>query len=565
MKKLLLLLALISCEFMLGQSIISVTPDNGNRGQTLQVSITGQDTQFYTSSPTINVSFIDQFLNVLPATWAYALSDSQVYLNLSIPGYAVPGQYDVKVYAEDGAFNLTLDNGFTVNNNYTYTIQGNIRYDSNNNGCDETDINFPNQRLIFTNGSNSGNLIANESGFYSYYDVQVGNNIFIPILQNPSYFTVTPPSASVTFPTASNVYVQDFCILANGTHNDLTISLLPIVPARPGFDALYKIVYKNNGTGAQNGTINLGFDDSVMDLISATPGIDGQSTNSLSWNFSNLLPFESREIFVNMNINAPTETPPINNGSILIYNASINGASDETPSDNSSTFNQTVVGSYDPNDKTCVEGTKITPSMVGDYLNYVIRFENTGTANAEFVVIRDEIDMSKFDITTLVPTGSSHSFTTRILNTNKVEFIFENINLPFDDANNDGFIAFKIKTRPTLVVGNTISNTASIFFDYNLPIITNTYTTTIETLGKQDFEFNSVFTLSPVPAKNNLTITTKQDVIMSSLNIYNTLGQLIHVITNPSPTIDVSSLTTGSYFIKIISDKGTAISKFIKE
>lgn len=565
MKKLLLLLALISCEFMLGQSIISVTPDNGNRGQTLQVSITGQDTQFYTSSPTINVSFIDQFLNVLPATWAYALSDTQVYLNLSIPGYAVPGQYDVKVYAEDGAFNLTLDNGFTVNNNYTYTIQGNIRYDSNNNGCDESDINFPNQRLIFTNGSNSGNLIANESGFYSYYDVQVGNNIFIPILQNPSYFTVTPPSASVTFPTASNVYVQDFCILANGTHNDLTISLLPIVLARPGFDALYKIVYKNNGTGAQNGTINLGFDDSVMDLISATPGIDGQSTNSLSWNFSNLLPFESREIFVNMNINAPTETPPINNGSILIYNASINGASDETPSDNSSTFNQTVVGSYDPNDKTCVEGTKITPSMVGDYLNYVIRFENTGTANAEFVVIRDEIDMSKFDITTLVPTGSSHSFTTRILNTNKVEFIFENINLPFDDANNDGFIAFKIKTRPTLVVGNTISNTASIFFDYNLPIITNTYTTTIETLGKQDFEFNSVFTLSPVPAKNNLTITTKQDVIMSSLNIYNTLGQLIQVITNPSPTIDVSSLTTGSYFIKIISDKGTAISKFIKE
>ena len=565
MKKLLLLLALISCEFMLGQSIISVTPDNGNRGQTLQVSITGQDTQFYTSSPTINVSFIDQFLNVLPATFAFGLSDSQVYLNLSIPGYAVPGQYDVNVYDADGAFNLTLDNGFTVNNNYTYTIQGNIRYDSNNNGCDETDINFPNQRLIFNNGSTSGNLIANESGFYSYYDVQVGNNIFVPILQNPSYFTVSPPSASVTFPTASNVYVQDFCISANGTHNDLTISLLPILPARPGFNATYKIVYKNNGTGVQNGTINLGFDDSVMDLISATPVIDGQSTNSLSWNFSNLIPFESREILVTMNINTPTETPPVNNGNILIYNASINGASDETPSDNSSTLNQTVVGSYDPNDKTCVEGTKITPSMVGDYLNYVIRFENTGTANAEFVVIRDEIDMSKFDITTLVPTGSSHSFTTRILNTNKVEFIFENINLPFDDANNDGFIAFKIKTRPTLVIGDIISNTASIFFDYNLPIITNTYSTTIETLGKQDFEFNSVFTMSPVPAKNNLTITTKQDVIMSSLNIYNTLGQLLQVITNPSQTIDVSSLKTGSYFIKIISDKGTAISKFIKE
>ena len=565
MKKLLLLFVLITCEFMLGQSIISVSPDNGNRGQTLQVVITSQDTQFVSTSPTINVSFIDQFSNVLLPIWSEAFSETGLSVNLSIPGYAIPGQYDVNVYDDEGNFNLTLTNGFTVNNNYTYTIQGNIHYDSNNNGCDASDISMPNQKINFTNGSNTGNLFANETGFYSYYDVQVGNNVFTPILQNPSYFTVTPPSASATFPTANNLYVQDFCITANGVHNDLEITILPIAPARPGFDAFYKIIYKNKGTTTQNGSISLGFDDSVMDFILSNPTLSSQVPNTLNWNFSNLLPFESREINFSFNLNSPVETPPVNGGSLLIYTANISGATDETPSDNTLTFTQTVVNSFDPNDKTCLEGTSITPSMVGKYLNYVIRFENTGTANAEFVVIRDEIDMSKFDITSLVPTGSSHSFTTKILNTNKVEFIFENINLPFDDANNDGFIAFKIKTKPTLVIGNAISNTASIFFDYNFPIVTNTYTTTIQTLGKQDFEFNSVFTMSPVPAKNNLTITAKQDVIISSLNIYNTLGQLIQVITNPSQTIDVSSLTTGSYFIKIVSDKGTAISKFIKE
>jgi hypothetical protein len=74
-----------------------------------------------------------------------------------------------------------------------------------------------------------------------------------------------------------------------------------------------------------------------------------------------------------------------------------------------------------------------------------------------------------------------------------------------------------------------------------------------------------VFTLSPVPAKNSLTITTKQDVVVSSVNIYNTLGQLVQVNTNPNETIDISSLKSGSYFVRITSDKGSATGKFLKE
>ena len=86
-----------------------------------------------------------------------------------------------------------------------------------------------------------------------------------------------------------------------------------------------------------------------------------------------------------------------------------------------------------------------------------------------------------------------------------------------------------------------------------------------DALSITDFEFSSVFSLSPVPAKDVLTITTKQAVVMSSANIYNTLGQLIQVNTNPNEAIDVSGLKTGSYFIRIVSDRGTASGKFLKE
>ena len=567
MKKLVLFFTFFFYNLVIGQSIISVTPNNGNRAQqNLNITITTQNVDFTVTTPMVNVSFIDQFSNILPANVFGFETVNELYVNLSIPGYAIPGLYDVHVAEVNGAFNMTLANAFTVNNQYTSTIEGNVRYDSNGNGCDASDINVPNQRIAFTSGFNVGNLIANETGFYSYYDVQVGNNSFSPILENPSYFTISPTTASATISAANNLFVQNFCISPNGMHNDLEVSILPIIPARPGFNATYKIVYKNKGTNLQNGSINLIFGDVVMDLITATPAVDSQSANTLNWNFSNLLPFESREIFLIMNINSPSETPAVNAGNGLIFNATVNGAVDETPLNNTSRLIQTVVGSYDPNDKTCVEGGFITINEIGKYLHYVIRFENTGTANAEFVVIRDLIDVSKFDINTLTPLSSSHSFTTKILNTNQVEFIFENINLPFDDANNDGYVAFKIKTKTTLAIGTNINNTAAIYFDYNLPIITNTYTTTVvNPLNTNDFDFENLFTLSPVPAKTNLIITVKEPLIISAINIYNILGQLVISTTNTYESIDVSGLKTGNYFIKIESDKGTATSKFIKE
>src|SRR5690606_17639227 len=132
---------------------------------------------------------------------------------------------------------------------------------------------------------------------------------------------------------------------------------------------------------------------------------------------------------------------PLVSGDGLNFSAQIDPTNnEETPDDNMFILQQTVVNSFDPNDKTCLQGDIINVDEVGGYVHYVIRFENTGTSNAENIVIKDMIDTAKYDINTLKPLTGSHSFVTKIKDINKVEFIFENINLPFEDDTNDGYV-----------------------------------------------------------------------------------------------------------------------------
>ena len=354
----------------------------------------------------------------------------------------------------------------------------------------------------------------------------------------------------------------------NGVHPDLKVVVIPTNSASPGFDVTYKIIYKNKGTTTQSGSISFVFDDAILDFVTSNPAVASQVNNIITWTLSDFLPFISGKILFTLNLNAPTETPPVNGDDVLYFSTTIaSAATDETPSDNTATLSQTVFNSFDPNDKTCLEGSNITPEMIGNYVHYKIRFENTGTANAQRIIVSDRIDLTKFDIATLVPIDGSHAFTTRIYDGNKVEFIFENIQLPFDDANNDGYVVFKIKTLPTLTLSDSFSNSAAIYFDYNYPIFTNDAVTTIQVLGTPDFDFGNYFTLYPNPTKEVLNLKSKMEIKINSIAIYNTLGQLVIAIPNAQNVsmVDVSNLTTGNYFIKINSDKGISNTRFVKE
>jgi Leucine-rich repeat (LRR) protein len=446
------------------------------------------------------------------------------------------------------------------------TIMGTVTLDITNNGCDLSDYNPANFKIQLFDGVVTGASFTSNTGEYLFY-TQAGNYQITPQLSNP-YFTVTPSTTQLTFPSVDgSTQVQDICITPNGIHNDVGITILALTPPVPGFDVNYRVVYKNNGNQVMSGTVNFTFDDAVLDFISATPTQSSQSIGNLLWNYSNLLPLESRSIDITLNLNGPMETPAVNINDALYSNASISATpSDENEEDNFFSLNQIVVGSYDPNDKTCLEGETITPSQVGDYLHYLIRFQNSGTAPAANVVVKDMIDTTKFDMTSLQLITASHEHITRITN-NKVEFIFENIQLPAeqdDEPESHGFVAFKIKTKPNLVLGNTVSNTANIYFDYNFPIITNTTSTTVSNLGVNEFENLSV-AMTPNPVKDLLTIAA--DDVITSVLMYDVQGRLIatQVNNSTSTTVDMSQQNGGVYFVKVLTEKGASVEKIIKK
>ncbi|MEP0480569.1 MAG: T9SS type A sorting domain-containing protein, partial [Nonlabens sp.] len=405
-------------------------------------------------------------------------------------------------------------------------ITGRVVIDSNSNGCDFNDPIMPFLRMSATNQFETLSFISNSSGEYELHTFDGVYNLQLHP-ENPSYWNFSPSSVVVDFPTQTSPFTQDFCVTANGSIEDLEVIIVPLELARPGFDTDYKVVVKNKGNVTTSGSVTIDFEEEFMNLLSSTPTAATPATNQLSWSVSNLQPFQMEEYLFTMTLNTPTQTTnPLNGNDILTFTGVVIGTgTDAMPADNTMVFDQTIVNSYDPNDKTCLEGKTIDPSDVGEYVHYMIRFENTGTASAVNIVVKDEIDLSQFDITTLIPLGGSHDYYTRVREGNIVEFIHENINLDFNDATNDGYILFKIKTLNTLVAGDTFDNTAAIFFDFNAPIVTNTETVSIMSTASVGESTDSSISLYPNPAKNFITATANNAI--EGISITDMNGRMI--------------------------------------
>jgi uncharacterized repeat protein (TIGR01451 family) len=210
-----------------------------------------------------------------------------------------------------------------------------------------------------------------------------------------------------------------------------------------------------------------------------------------------------------------------------------------------------------------LEGQTVTTDIIGEYVHYLIRFQNTGTAKAQNIVVKDNIDLSKIDLSTLVPINGSHSFYTRITNTNQVEFIFENINLPYNSGSNNGYISFKIKTKPGLVAGDSFGNQVSIYFDYNNPVVTNDYVTTILTSITNYESIEAVSLIYPNPVKDMLQFRTIDKIVR--VEIYDLAGRIISSNSVTENKVNLSKLKSGNYILKVYTEKGILNSKIIKE
>lgn len=447
------------------------------------------------------------------------------------------------------------------------TVSGVTQFDINSNGCDVNDI--PMQFLSFGVNldavSTNSSVYTNNLGNYSLFTSQTGTYELIPNLENPSYFTINPNPAVVNIPVIDDsTTTQNFCITANGVHPDLEIVIAPIIPARPGFPAEYQIVYKNKGNQVMSQVygVNFFYNQNLMSFVSATQTPSSIVSGGMSWDFANLMPLESRSINVVMLINAPTATNPVNIGDVLQFTSSIMPmAGDELTTDNLFQFNQTVVGSYDPNDITCIEGDVVAPSYIGEYMHYVINFENTGTAAAENVVVKIEVNPNDFDINSLRILESSHNATIKITN-NILEIIFQTIML---DTGGHGNVLLKVKSKDNLVTNDIVTKSAKIYFDYNFPILTNDANTTFQVLSNSIPTKDVAISLYPNPTSSMVNI--KAENTIKSTELYDVQGRLIQINKTDSNEVvlDISTYNSGIYFIKVTTDVGSQIKKIVKE
>ena len=143
------------------------------------------------------------------------------------------------------------------------------------------------------------------------------------------------------------------------------------------------------------------------------------------------------------------------------------------------------VGAYDPNDKQgfplgSTENHFIEKNTT---LEYLIRFQNTGTDYARTVFIRDTLDTDVLDPATIRPGASSHDYEYFLSDEGVINFVFEDIMLLDSNTNepeSHGYVKFKINQIPNLPDGVIIENRAGIYFDFNAPVITNY---TLHTIG----------------------------------------------------------------------------------
>lgn len=441
------------------------------------------------------------------------------------------------------------------------TITGRTPFDENADGCDPGDTSRRYVKIVMDDGTTQGAAFINGAGNYTFF-TQAGNFALSTQFENPAIFSVSPASANVTFADANNnVATQDFCVAAQGVHPDLYALVSNAITTVPGTTIPFHVWYGNKGNQLQSGTLQLQFDESVIDFISSVPAPTSIASGVLSYDFADLYPLENRRIEFVFDTNSPSDTPPLNIGDDVPFTATVSPVTgDDTPGDNTFTGQLYVMGSYDPNDKTCLEGEVVSSEKIGDYLHYLVRFENTGNAAAQNVVIKDVIDASQFDVSSFQLLSASHDLQAN-LSGNRAEFGFYGIQLAPEAT---GFVLFKIKTLPSLTVGTTVSNKADIFFDYNFPITTNEAQTTFQQLSVGEVGDLSV-SLYPNPAKTDFTV--KADSEIRAVQIFDLGGRLLetHLGSSVEVNVGVGGKASGIYFVKIVSEKGTSVQKLVKE
>ncbi len=499
------------------------------------------------------VASFDQQLN--PANIIWDLGDGT-----TASGFQITHFYNACDFVFDVTMTLVDTNG---NNLCSYSQYVYVYCDSMNRYCQSSFV-------FYQDSTNNMTFHFIDQSVYNpvAYQWDFGDGNFSSA-QNPSHTYITAgiynvclvvtdatgcASTSCQQVNAGNVQIQDLAVY----HYHYTT-------VTPGFPLWSNLSYCNYGTILMSGTVEYRYPTGTT-FVSATPAPASHDASQrlLTFNFSNLLPGTCGYIAVDLNVDASLPLGSVANDTVWVKPI----AGDINPANNISTITETVIGSWDPNDKA------VSPKGIGDdgeipmntqTLVYKIRFQNTGTAPAVNVVIRDAID-TNIDLTSVRVMDASHEHITQIIG-NELVVTFNNIMLPDSNSNepeSHGYIQVVANLKPGLTEGTQISNTAAIYFDFNEPVITNTVVNTMKdaTGIRQIAGFN--FSIMPNPAQEQILLTGKFSR-NAQYEIINELGQIVlnDDITSDKMQVNIKDLKPGMYFVKIISNDKTGVQRLV--
>jgi len=348
-------------------------------------------------------------------------------------------------------------------------IKGNVYVDVNGNGImDSTDYYKPNARV---NGSNGTFAITGVNGDYEIVTDTIGD--YITSIIQPNYYTATPQSFNYSINNYDTTLIGNYTLQNISQPVDsLSSYIIPLFgAARPGFSYPVGVTYTNEGNTLLNPKLIVFYDSSKLHFVNSTNPNLVDSGSFLIIPTADLLPGQRVSFLIDFKVNATAvlgDTVKL----VSYLDASIISCTDSVQT--------RIVGSFDPNDIQATESLTTVQVAQGKQIKYIIRFENTGTDTAFKVIITDQLSnlLNKNSIELI---GSSHPCKISV-KSSIFTFTFSNINLP--DSNKSklmshGYVAFNIKPISTVTPGTIISNSASIYFDYNKPVLTNNAITKI--------------------------------------------------------------------------------------
>jgi len=378
---------------------------------------------------------------------------------------------------------------------------------------------------------------------------------------DPTLIQLCPTPTLIPFTIASD---QPVINVANSSTMLLDLSAeIASSFMRPGFAGSFHGRVRNLSPQV-SGPVTITFTiDDALTFTSATPPPTTVAGNTLTWQFSlfTALQMQQLNIYVQVPVNTPLGTALT---STLVAE---NTLTEATLSNNTAVASNVVTGSYDPNDKRATTSTRTSDDQFfindDEWIDYTIRFQNTGTDTAFTVVITDTLS-ALLDLSSFEQGVASHPFTMAFKPDRTVEWTFNNILLPdsgTNEAASHGLIQFRIRPHSPVLPGTVFENIANIYFDFNPPVITDPSVLVAEFSTTINEAARFGMTLAPVPATDFVTITTTAPI--TRLTIHTIDGRSAHITTASglSNTIDVRSLSDGAYILSAYSNEGQRFSQ----